>query len=239
MITRTAEWGYSRQLLFKRETPSPGSEWPGTSHHLRRFGKFTQRTIGREYWSLHALWEMRLIRCTFKLTCTIYGYTVLGKGTTAGLWKEVSREAQVHQILRKAQGSAVPVSLGTIDLAKPYFLHGPGEIRHLFVMGWGNKVHRPWNWSRRFCKKFAGQIRKYKPWESFMTTFVLRTFFEMKRSGGRWLSTYTALCWKKSANFKKISSSKETVMPGNVRRCKAKTRSVRWLFAKFSWEKSF
>ncbi|KAJ5392238.1 hypothetical protein N7509_007728 [Penicillium cosmopolitanum] len=75
----------------------------------------------------------------FKLTCTIYGYTVLGKGTTAGLWKEVSREAQVYQILRKAQGSAVPVFLGTIDLAKIYFLHGAGEIRHLLVMGWGGE----------------------------------------------------------------------------------------------------
>ncbi|CAG8161735.1 unnamed protein product, partial [Penicillium nalgiovense] len=75
----------------------------------------------------------------FKLTCTIYGYTVVGKGTTSGLWKEVSREAQVYQILRKAQGSAVPVFLGTIDLAKIYFLHGAGEIRHMLVMGWGGE----------------------------------------------------------------------------------------------------
>ncbi|KAJ6032765.1 hypothetical protein N7540_003497, partial [Penicillium herquei] len=44
----------------------------------------------------------------FKLTCMTYGYTVIGKGTTSGLWKEVSRGAQVYQILRKAQGSAVP-----------------------------------------------------------------------------------------------------------------------------------
>ncbi|CAG8106649.1 unnamed protein product [Penicillium salamii] len=36
----------------------------------------------------------------FKLTCAVYGYTVVGKGTTSGLWKEVSREAQVYQILR-------------------------------------------------------------------------------------------------------------------------------------------
>ncbi|KAJ5544935.1 hypothetical protein N7461_007239 [Penicillium sp. DV-2018c] len=75
----------------------------------------------------------------FKLTCTKYGYTVIGKGTTSGLWKEVSREAQVYQILRKAQGSAVPVFLGTIDLAKIYFLHGAGQIRHMLVMGWGGK----------------------------------------------------------------------------------------------------
>ncbi|CAG8894290.1 unnamed protein product [Penicillium egyptiacum] len=38
----------------------------------------------------------------FKLTCATYGYTVVGKGTTSELWKEVSCEAQVYQILRKA-----------------------------------------------------------------------------------------------------------------------------------------
>ncbi|KAL6229757.1 hypothetical protein BDW75DRAFT_245432 [Aspergillus navahoensis] len=75
----------------------------------------------------------------FKLICATYGYTVIGKGTTSGLWKEVSREAQVYQLLRKVQGSAVPVFLGTIDLAKIYFLHGAGEIRHMLVMGWGGE----------------------------------------------------------------------------------------------------
>jgi hypothetical protein len=75
----------------------------------------------------------------FKLTCVVYGYTVIGKGTTSGLWKDVSREAQVYQILRKAQGSAVPVFLGTIDLAKIYFLHGAGEIRYMLVMSWGGE----------------------------------------------------------------------------------------------------
>ncbi|KAJ5129287.1 uncharacterized protein N7515_005326 [Penicillium bovifimosum] len=75
----------------------------------------------------------------FKLTCIEYGYTVIGKGTTSGLWKEVSGEAQIYQILRKVQGSAVPVFLGTIDLAKIYFLHGAGEIRHMLVMGWGGQ----------------------------------------------------------------------------------------------------
>ncbi|KXL49182.1 hypothetical protein M433DRAFT_151893 [Acidomyces richmondensis BFW] len=75
----------------------------------------------------------------FKLTCVVYGYTVIGKGTTSALWKEVSREAEVYRILQKAQGSAVPVFLGTIDLAKIYFLHGAGEIRHMLVMGWGGE----------------------------------------------------------------------------------------------------
>ncbi|CAG8095457.1 unnamed protein product [Penicillium olsonii] len=73
----------------------------------------------------------------FKLACAKYGYVVLGKGTTSCLWEEVSREAQVYQILQKAQAAAVPVFLGTIDLAKVYFLHGAGDIRHMLIMGWG------------------------------------------------------------------------------------------------------
>ncbi|KAJ5365210.1 hypothetical protein N7517_008096, partial [Penicillium concentricum] len=32
----------------------------------------------------------------FKLTCVEYGYTIVRKGTTSGLWKEVSREVQVY-----------------------------------------------------------------------------------------------------------------------------------------------
>lgn len=54
--------------------------------------------------------------------------------------KEVSREAEVYRILQKAQGSAVLVSLGTIDLAKIYFLHGTGEIRHMLVMVGGEST---------------------------------------------------------------------------------------------------
>jgi hypothetical protein len=86
---------------------------------------------------------------SFKLTYMEFGYTVNGKGTTSGLWKEVSRDAQVYLVLRKAQGSAVPVSLGTVVLAEIYFLHGAEEIRrHMLVMGWGGEcmnAQRRWS----------------------------------------------------------------------------------------------
>ncbi|KAK9321513.1 hypothetical protein V1517DRAFT_241983, partial [Lipomyces orientalis] len=59
-----------------------------------------------------------------------YGCTVVGKGTTSGLWNEVSREADVYRILQRAQGSAVPVFLGAIDLKQIYF-HDEGDIRHM------------------------------------------------------------------------------------------------------------
>ena len=75
--------------------------------------------------------------CTPMGGCGSYGYTVVGKGTTSRLWKEVSREAEIYHILQRVQGSAAPVFLGRIDLAQVYFLHGAGEIRHMLLMGWG------------------------------------------------------------------------------------------------------
>ncbi|KAK9359724.1 hypothetical protein V1504DRAFT_469960 [Lipomyces starkeyi] len=66
----------------------------------------------------------------FKLTLFSYGYTFVGKGTTDRLWTEVRNEADVYRALQKAQGSAVPVFLGTIDLKMTYFLQG-GEQANL------------------------------------------------------------------------------------------------------------
>ncbi|KAJ5982300.1 hypothetical protein N7451_012400 [Penicillium sp. IBT 35674x] len=125
---------------------------PNVDHHRQGQDDPTQHPISAEdlMISLKGQLDENIDRCIplgacgsygapFKLTCTKHGYTVIGKGTTSGLWKEVSREAQVYQILRKAQGSAVPVFLGTVDLAKIYFLHGAGQIRHMLVMGWGGE----------------------------------------------------------------------------------------------------
>ncbi|CAG8945137.1 unnamed protein product [Penicillium salamii] len=75
----------------------------------------------------------------FKITCATFGYTVVGKGTTSKLWGEVSPEADIYRILQRAQGSAVPVFLGAINLAQTYFLHGAGRIRHMLLMGWGGE----------------------------------------------------------------------------------------------------
>ncbi|KGO77164.1 hypothetical protein PITC_024060 [Penicillium italicum] len=77
---------------------------------------------------------------SFKITCAIYGYTVVGKGTTTHLWPHVSREIEVYRVLQRAQGSAIPVFLGPIDLNMSYFLHGAGEIRHMLLMGWGGET---------------------------------------------------------------------------------------------------
>ena len=71
----------------------------------------------------------------FRVTYAKYGYTVVGKGTTSGLWNQLLNEADVYRVLRQVQGSAVPVFLGAIDLDKTYFLHGVGAIRHMLLMG--------------------------------------------------------------------------------------------------------
>jgi hypothetical protein len=89
----------------------------------------------------------------------MFGYTILGKGTTSRLWKELSREAEVHRILQCVQGSAVPVFLGAIDLAQPYFLHGAGEIRHMLLMGWGGEsVNTPDETIRRAISQSVKEI---------------------------------------------------------------------------------
>ncbi|KAI2786805.1 hypothetical protein POX_g09199 [Penicillium oxalicum] len=75
----------------------------------------------------------------FKITCATFGYTIVGKGTTSGLWGKVSREAEVYTALKRVQGSAVPVFLGAINLAQIYFVHRAGSIRHMLLMGWGGE----------------------------------------------------------------------------------------------------
>lgn len=75
----------------------------------------------------------------FKISCATFGYTIVAKGITSKLWKEVSREAEVYRVLQRTQGSANPVFLGAINLAQIYFLHGAGEIRHMLLMGWGGE----------------------------------------------------------------------------------------------------
>lgn len=68
----------------------------------------------------------------FRVHCESHGYTFVGKGTTSSLWHIVSRETMFYQVLGSAQGSAVPVFLGAIDMAlstwrKVTFYMGPAR----------------------------------------------------------------------------------------------------------------
>ncbi|CAG8293549.1 unnamed protein product, partial [Penicillium salamii] len=151
-LRRAAQFCTQRCLLGLRTGKNLDELCPNVDHHRRGQNDPTQHPISAEelILSLKNQLDENIDRCIplggcgsygapFKFTCMKYGYTVVGKGTTSGLWKEVSREVQVYRVLRKAQGSAVPVFLGTIDLAKIFFLHGAGQIRHLLVMGWAGE----------------------------------------------------------------------------------------------------
>ncbi|KAJ5143699.1 uncharacterized protein N7515_002486 [Penicillium bovifimosum] len=166
----------TQQCLLGLQTGNALDELcPNVDHHRRDQTDPTQHPISAEDFilSLKNQLDEDIDRCIplggcgsygapFKLTCTKYGYTVIGKGTTSGLWKEVSREAQVYQILRKAQGSAVPVFLGTIDLAKIYFLHGAGQIRHMLVMGWGGKCTATMELTQRLRREIYKSNKEIK-----------------------------------------------------------------------------
>jgi serine/threonine protein kinase len=148
---RDAQFCTQRCLLGLQSGGALDDRCPNAMLHRRSKDDFQHQITSKDLVRLlKAQLDENIDRCTplggcgrygapFKLTCAIYGYTVIGKGTTSGLWEKVSREAEVYQMLLKAQGSAVPVFLGTIELAKIYSLHGAGKIRHMLVMGWGGE----------------------------------------------------------------------------------------------------
>ncbi|RMY61649.1 hypothetical protein D0863_11213 [Hortaea werneckii] len=107
----------------------------------------------------------------FRLRCKSLGYTIIGKGTTSTLWNVVAREAQFYQILRPAQGSAIPVFLGELDMKQTSYWHGAGEIQHMLLMAWGGEPPTKLQWDecpivRKALKKSHAQIWQLggSPW---------------------------------------------------------------------------
>ncbi|KAJ6003894.1 hypothetical protein N7540_013176 [Penicillium herquei] len=172
---RAAQFCTQRCLLGLQTREFLDELCPNVKLHRQDQDNATQHPISAEdlMFSLKSQLDENIDRCIplggcgsygapFKLTCTRYGYTVIGKGTTSGLWREVSREAQVYQILRRAQGSAVPVFLGTLDLAKIYFLHGAGQIRHMLVMGWGGESTAKMDLTQRLRREIHKSNKEIK-----------------------------------------------------------------------------
>ncbi|QKX56676.1 uncharacterized protein TRUGW13939_03782 [Talaromyces rugulosus] len=128
---RTAQFCTQRCLLGLQTGGALDDLCPNVEHHRRGQNDLTLHRISAEGLVILLKNDLdeNINRCIpfggsgsygapFKLTCMEYGYTVVGKGTISRLWEEVSREVEVYRILQKAQGLAVPVFLGTIDLAK-------------------------------------------------------------------------------------------------------------------------
>ena len=75
---------------------------------------------------------------TFQITLSSHGYTFVGKATRDVFVPFLQHESRVYDQLHSLQGKMVPVSLGSIDLEKPWRdLHV--ELIHMLLMSWGGE----------------------------------------------------------------------------------------------------
>ncbi|KAI9808225.1 MAG: hypothetical protein M1825_004682 [Sarcosagium campestre] len=73
----------------------------------------------------------------FKVTLASHGYTVVAKGTISVYVPDLQHEASVYQRLQSLQGSCVPVHIGNISLAVPYYYKVGARIVHMMFLSWG------------------------------------------------------------------------------------------------------
>ena len=83
----------------------------------------------------------------FRIRLVSWGYCFVAKGTVAPFKRLLEWESHLYaKYLRPLQGDVVPVCLGVVELAKPYY-HLPGtEITHLLAMSYSGKailIHSP------------------------------------------------------------------------------------------------
>jgi hypothetical protein len=75
----------------------------------------------------------------FRLTLDTYGYTFVAKGTVRAFKANLKHEGVVYQHLNELQGELIPVYLGNISLACPYFLDHRVRIVHMLLMSWAGE----------------------------------------------------------------------------------------------------
>lgn len=75
----------------------------------------------------------------FRVRLKSHGYTVAAKATPIDFVPRLQHEAAVYDLLRPIQGIHVPVHLGNIDLATPYYYEGICELVHLMFLSFGGK----------------------------------------------------------------------------------------------------
>jgi tRNA A-37 threonylcarbamoyl transferase component Bud32 len=68
-----------------------------------------------------------------------YGYTFVAKGTVRAFKANLKHEGVVYRHLNELQGELVPVYLGNISLARPYFLDFRVRIVHMLLMSWAGE----------------------------------------------------------------------------------------------------
>ena len=75
----------------------------------------------------------------FRLTLDSYGYTFVAKGTVWAFKANLKHEGLVYRHLNEIQGELIPVYLGNISLAYPYFLDVGVRIVHMLLMSWAGE----------------------------------------------------------------------------------------------------
>ncbi|KAF1992918.1 hypothetical protein P154DRAFT_528154 [Amniculicola lignicola CBS 123094] len=75
----------------------------------------------------------------FRVRLKSHGYVVAAKCTPVDFVPRLRHEATVYDVLRSIQGIHVPVHLGNIDLATPYFYEGICELVHMMFLSFGGK----------------------------------------------------------------------------------------------------
>ncbi|KAL8959341.1 MAG: hypothetical protein Q9193_003781 [Seirophora villosa] len=73
----------------------------------------------------------------FKVTLASHGYTVIAKGTRDVFVEDLRYEQRMYHRLSSMQGKFIPVHLGNIDLAHPWYDSGGVRVIHMLLLAYG------------------------------------------------------------------------------------------------------
>ncbi|KAI4176463.1 MAG: hypothetical protein LQ343_000999 [Gyalolechia ehrenbergii] len=73
----------------------------------------------------------------FKVTLASHGYTLIAKGTRDVFVVDLKHEQQIYNRLSSMQGKYIPVHLGNIDLAHPWYDCGGVRVIHMLLLAYG------------------------------------------------------------------------------------------------------
>ncbi|KAL2168368.1 hypothetical protein VTG60DRAFT_7346 [Thermothelomyces hinnuleus] len=74
----------------------------------------------------------------FKIRLSAYGYTLVAKGVETENLGRLRHEKGIYDRIHHIQGNHVPVCLGLIDLALPYYLDGC-QFKHFLLLSWAGQ----------------------------------------------------------------------------------------------------
>lgn len=73
----------------------------------------------------------------FKVTLASYGYTLVAKGTRDVFVVDLKHEQRMYDRLSSMQGEFIPVHVGNIDLAHPWYDCGGVRVIHMLLLAYG------------------------------------------------------------------------------------------------------